>query len=203
MCLVVPACCLKTLRYCGVVTRVMYEQTQQRETWKAGTGTHSRQGRQGGQGCGRRRKEGARSETRAADGPEGEIAFCCSRHLAYTALSLSVSLSLSLPLSLLLCSFFTMRLTAHWADSGRAFFLFPFSFFPFPCQPPPPPPPSPLLSSPTPIPLPTYLCPPSLNGLLRNRVVLVVLVLVTCNTPKSRREKRNLSTQSSHTPSTK
>lgn len=181
MCLVVPACCLKTLRYCGVVTRVIYEQTQQRE--KAGTGTHSRQGRQGGQGCGRRRKEGARSETRAADGPEGEIAFCCSRHLAYTALSLSVSLSLSLPLSLLLCSFFTTRLTAHWADSGRAFFLFPFSFFPFPCQPLPPPP-SPLLSHPYP---PTS--PPPLNGLLRNRVVLVVLVLVTCNTPKSRREK--------------
>lgn len=190
MCLVVPACCLKTLRYCGVVTSVIYEQTQQREKAGAGTGTHSRQGRQGGQGCGRRRKEGARSETRAADGPEGEIAFCCSRHLAYTALSLSVSLSLwqSLPLSLLLCSFFTMRLTAHWADSGRAFFLFPFSFFPFPCQPPPPP--SPLLSHPNP---PTHLPLSPLSTayfvLLRNRVVLVVLVLVTCNTPKSRREK--------------
>lgn len=132
MCLVVPACCLKTLRYCGVVTCVIYEQTQQRGKAGAGTGTHSRQGRQGGQGCGRRRKEGARSETRAADGPEGEIAFCCSRHLAYTALSLSVSLSLSLCRSL----FFSVPSlpcvslrTGQTLGAPFFFFLFPFSLF--------------------------------------------------------------------------
>lgn len=200
MCLVVPACCLKTLRYCGVVTCVIYEQTQQRE--KAGTGTHSRQGRQGGQGCGRRRKEGARSETRAADGPEGEIAFCCSRHLAYTALSLSVSLSL-FPSAALSSSLFLLYHASHCALGRLWARLFSFSLFLFPFS---------LsttttttLSSPLPpqSPYPPTSAPPSLNGLLRNRVVLVVLVLVTCNTPKSRREKRNLSTQSSHTPSTK
>lgn len=114
-------------------TCVIYEQTQQREKAGAGTGTHSRQGRQGGQGCGRRRKEGARSETRAADGPEGEIAFCCSRHLAYTALSLSVSLSLSAALS---SSLFLLYHASHCAlRTGQTlgapffFFLFPFSHF--------------------------------------------------------------------------
>lgn len=119
-------------------------------------------------------------------------------------------LSLSLSLSLCRSLFFSVpslpRVSLRTGQTLGApffFFLFPFSLFPFPCQPPPPRDHHPLLSSPTPIPLPTYLCPPSLNGLLRNRVVLVVLVLVTCNTPESRREKRNLSTKSSHTPSTK
>lgn len=187
MCLVVPACCLKSLRYCGVVTCVIYEQTQQREKAGAGTGTHSRQGRQGGQGCGRRRKEGARSETRAADGPEGEIAFCCSRHLAYTALSLSVSLSLSLCRSLFSVPSLPCVSLRTGQTLGAPFFFFPFPFSLFLVNHHHH---HPLLSSPTPIPLPTYLCPPpSLNGLLRNRVILVVLVLVTCNTPKSRREK--------------
>lgn len=139
-------------------TCVIYEQTQQREKAGAGTGTHSRQGRQGGQGCGRRRKEGARSETRAADGPEGEIAFCCSRHLAYTALSLSVSLSLSLCRSL----FFSVPSlpcvslrTGQTLGAPFFFSLFPFSLFLVNHHH------HPLLSSPTPIPLPTYLSPPS------------------------------------------
>lgn len=155
MCLVVPACCLKTLRYCGVVTRVMYEQTQQRE--KAGAGlahTLDREGR-----ADRVVEEGERKARDQKLVPQMGQRERLRSAVADTWLTLPclfLSLSLSLPLSLLLCSFFTMRLTAHWADSGRAFFLFPFSFFPFPCQPPPPPP-SPLLSHLNP---PTHLPPP-------------------------------------------